>query len=1349
MKRGKTILTSALVFCLLFADLAGSNLMAVRGAETEEAAAESSVMITSTEEEEGTSAPADIEESNDAEAGSSEASTEEEEGTSAPADIEESNDAEAGSSEASTEQEEPEAAGEGYSYENDEDSEQQNEQTSEGSAGVEAAEEDIEETEADSEYDTEADSSQEGVTEGEAAPVGLTNTEVADPNLEADKQDLPTAGSLTAKEDNYTVRVSYDETALIPKGAELVVQEIAADKNAYEERQSQIEDTLDEGQSINKALLLDIKIMADGKEVEPAEGSKVKLEITTAPEVLGTSASGNDSSSYEWEDDKVYTMGQDAETIALYHFPDKEEAPVLMEEAEVTEDSKGRITASVETESFSDYETAVIGGNRELRIGDSITIDESDNHYNRYNHSWTISNKDVIAIGYDRANQSGDYGTDLWTGGKSYATVTAVGTGIATLTHRYAYNDNWGQHWNTESMTFNVSSKPDIDASGRGDVLPTIDNKRAGIYLLDIIDLDTTPLNLLDERNNVTSKPYDVGVNVEHQLKLLGWGSVTTGANNGINDYTGGSNADRIPKQGIVQDQLQGEYPSLRAASGVNEESLSYLFDGSGSNTRLYNVNKLFKETSNGYFEFDSDHNFATLNPDGSGVGNEFTVYSTTFDQDKHSGMPIGFFPFIPYDKNEAKGSVNLNKNLEHHFAMHMASNFVIPATGKDADGHDIVFRFSGDDDMWVFIDDQLVLDIGGVHQPVDGSINFRTGEVKVQNGHDGSLPSGFIKNDEQNHTMKIFYMERGGCDSNCKITFNMPVKRPIIISKKVEGKNASSYYDEPFSFKIMVETQTGSGQFEPYRGGLFPVGTAPENKTTPSVTPDANGVYTLKHGQEFETLDIIDTRKYYVQEINVDGTKFGETDIHYDTVTVDENGVRVIAIKQSTVNNSYGQNYDAACAEGYIKHRWRVDFTNKPVEFKITVQKFWEAPPDTEHQTVKVALFKQNGENLQMVEGTVRDISYDQATNSWKTTYYLFDSADQYQVRELKADGTTPVDPNGRLKIEGEVYNGQKVVNHYTVTYDQGTPDAQTGDRTDTIYNTIKKKVRLVKLDEKLDENEKEKYLKGAVFTLKDSEGTPVGVGTYTSGEDGLIVETDLKAGTYYLEETTAPTTYAKLPERIKITVTGQEVKAVGETSGKVYQAVHTGSEETNNELFAFSIPNAKKSASLTVIKKSSTDQTKLLPGAAFKVYTDPACTQAAVVYKDNIGTVGDVFTTGDDGKITIYGLTFGETYYLKEVTAPNGYYVLSYPIKVVIGTDGKAKPAFVDENGSVVESEAFRVSNEYNSETMNNDLTVLDSPVYDLPSAGGPGTFLFTIIGTAVMAAIILLYLPDRRKT
>ena len=1153
------------------------------------------------------------------------------------------------------------------------------------------------------------------------------------------------AGSLVAKGDTYSVSVTYDETAGFPADAELSVREILPEESGYEERLGQIEETLKKGQSVNQALLLDIRILAGEEEIEPAEGSSVLLEITMDESTLGPVSSAQTeketASSGRWEDEHTYTMGQDGPgTLALYHFPKDQEGPVLMQEAQVTRTEEGEVVASVETDSFSDYEAVNIGGNQTLRVGDTITIRESDNHNNRTNHSWTISNPGVLRIAYDRTGESGDSGADLWSGGKKYATLTAVGPGTATLTHRYYVQGNW----RTETMYFQVNAKQGIDSSGRGDPIPTIANSKAGIYLLDIIDLDTTPLNVLDERNNVATKPYDTGVNAGHQLKILGWGASNSGTLNGINDYTGGTNGDRIPKQGIVQNTLSGGYPILRAVNGVWAESLRYLFDGSGSNTRLYNVDRLFKETDSGYYVFDSDKNFATLNPDGNGVGNTFTVYNSTFTQDKHPDMPIGFFPFMPYDKNEAKGSVNMNKTLEHHFAMHMESNFVIPETGLDADGNVIKFEFSGDDDMWVFIDDKLVLDIGGVHQPVYGSINFQSGQVEVQAGNGGSL-TGFTKGDDVTHTMKIFYMERGGCDSNCKITFNMPIKRPIILSKEVLGKNASDFYGEPFSFRIMVETQTGSGVYEPYRGGLFPVGTEEANKTSPSVTPNADGIYTLRHGDEFETLGIVDSRRYYVEELNVDGTKFGETDVNYETVITDFSvnpPVRVTDTSQKYYNNAYGARYDASCPVDYIKHRKEVDFINKPVEYRIQVEKVWEGPPDVSHKTVKVALFKTEGSSLQMVEGTVREIAFDEDTQSWTTVYYLFDSPDQYQVRELKADGSSPVDPDGRLSIQGEIFNGQSVTHTYTVTYDQGTPDAD-GLRTARVINTIYKKVKLVKQDEK------EQNLAEAVFTLKDAEGRPAGdEAYYTTGSDGLIAELALKAGTYYLEETQAPATYALLPERIVLTVDGQNVTAVGETSGRAYTGVKTGGAEDGTELFTFTIPNEKQKASLQIIKKSSTDTEILLQGAQFRVYKDPACTQPAQVFADSQGTAGESFTTGTDGTITVYGLVFGETYYLKETAAPEGYYLLDYPVKLEISSQGEAQASFTDASGQAVAAEAYRLSQTYDSTLMQNSLTVLNSPLYDLPSSGGLGTIPFTILGSALMAGIVLLEIMGRRK-
>ena len=88
----------------------------------------------------------------------------------------------------------------------------------------------------------------------------------------------------------------------------------------------------------------------------------------------------------------------------------------------------------------------------------------------------------------------------------------------------------------------------------------------------------------------------------------------------------------------------------------------------------------------------------------------------------------------------------------------------------------DMVFNFRGDDDVWVVIDGKLVLDIGGIHEALNGSINFSSGEVSVQTDYstyrtwnltDMGINAGA-------HTFTFYYMERGGNASNCEISFNL-----------------------------------------------------------------------------------------------------------------------------------------------------------------------------------------------------------------------------------------------------------------------------------------------------------------------------------------------------------------------------------------------------------------------------------------------------------------------------------------------------------------------------------------------------------------------------------------------
>lgn len=138
---------------------------------------------------------------------------------------------------------------------------------------------------------------------------------------------------------------------------------------------------------------------------------------------------------------------------------------------------------------------------------------------------------------------------------------------------------------------------------------------------------------------------------------------------------------------------------------------------------------------------------------------------------------------------------------------------FKLAKDGKvtDSEGKDvpIEFKFSGDDDVWVFIDGHLVLDIGGGHGVVNGTINFQNIDNKgpyaevssVKDSNENKVNpnvkkyfkeiSGYediMKNyDTKEHTLTMFYMERGLWESNMKITFNFPDENEFQVEKNVD----------------------------------------------------------------------------------------------------------------------------------------------------------------------------------------------------------------------------------------------------------------------------------------------------------------------------------------------------------------------------------------------------------------------------------------------------------------------------------------------------------------------------------------------------------------------------------
>lgn len=333
------------------------------------------------------------------------------------------------------------------------------------------------------------------------------------------------------------------------------------------------------------------------------------------------------------------------------------------------------------------------------------------------------------------------------------------------------------------------------------------------------------------------------------------------------NFYFIGSNANEPSNRGAVS-RYNGEKYLVQGIVKSSLENGQIVFNDNARNIGVFapdtetvagrtvyqNVQFPFNY-NNGYYEFNGTSNHVHMSEINS-TNRSLTLY----EGKQEIGRYKAFFPF----------NKDGDSNPDYHFGMSMSVPFYMTSDGNDKNGKPIEFNFSGDDDVWVFINGKLVLDIGGIHGDIAASINFATGDITYKYAGDkdtnksvegtnisgGSLTTsttlqnlGINMSDltKGENNLQIYYLERGAGLSNCKIGFNLPQKDTLEISKEL-GEN-TPYTTSDFRFKVLHNgIAYANASYRLYTGSVLDPN---ENYKT-----DENGEFSIKAGQRVNFVD-------------------------------------------------------------------------------------------------------------------------------------------------------------------------------------------------------------------------------------------------------------------------------------------------------------------------------------------------------------------------------------------------------------------------------------------------------------------------------------------------------------
>lgn len=796
----------------------------------------------------------------------------------------------------------------------------------------------------------------------------------------------------------------------------------------------------------------------------------------------------------------------------------------------------------------------------------------------------------------------------------------------------------------------------------------------------------------------------------------------------GSADYTG----SEAVSQNLVQGELKDGYPVLN-----NGTSLNGLFDGTWnqviSNTYVTGLNHLFSyDSRTGTYSYDSDKNYAYYDIDATrNTEKNFIVYERSKDKGEGKRHVASFMPYSSWDDDASQN--------KFAFGMMISFDFLQPKNGK-INGQDMVFSFSGDDDVWVFIDNKLVLDLGGVHDMATGSINFANGEVYVNNQSNPTLRSVFNSDsntfasdsntfaDYTSHSLKLFYMERGRGDSNCSIKFNLPPRptNSIEIVKSLENSDKEKYTSADFQFKAYLEDEEDRNQ-KSVQYNAIPEGTPYKVKKNDFLTDEVryvgkHNIFTLKAGESavFEGID--SGLRFYAEEVGILSDQFDKVDITNWKVTYHDLNGNPVGTSEGKVSEKT-KTYLARSEVKTAGNAARVEFKNTCNVNnlrKLRITKKMNGLSTTDKFSFQVYL---TGQNRQFIpydggyevihkdgtsvsregnpQGIIRDVAPDETIVIDQIL-----SGTEFKVNEIELDNSRYEKPIKEVK-KGLCDDG-------TVTDSDGKI-ALKKDAHVIITNTLK--VDLTVNKEWSDKNIKHSSIYAGLYK---ADGTPLKCvelnednqyryvfGNVSSSD--LVYELRPVTGNENAEFTINNNGYVKV-EADKIIV------AKANNTDTKYKVSYKKEVSEDGTKITQTITNTKIVTKLNLIKVEKNNEKNLLKNAEFALYT----ANDNYTYEESNRVTGNI-KTDSNGRATVNGLVPGK-YVLKETKAPEGY-SLSANVWQVLVRDNQSVE--VTLNGVPVEKSddgAFVIEN---------------IKLYSLPSTGGSGIYWYMIGGMVLMSA------------